>query len=223
MLLIIDTKARRGESYADSFWWMGVLAIHDKPIDALSKISPAVGAVLIVEPTTLPDAKEYVGRIRALCRSVPVFALSTTPLSDPTLFADVFRPDGYTSTYLSRMRDAAAMAGVRPVGVYRLFGMDISCTEDAIRYKRKTVAITKTEAMILRYLFLSYPARASARQILLHAYRRDKHPDRAAVRAHVCALNQKLAPLLGYRVIDSERGEGYRVVTPPSAPVSIDA
>ncbi len=215
MLLIIDQKPRRAESYADSFYWMGVLAIHHKPIEALSKISPAVGAILIVEPSTLPDTKEYISRIRALCRTVPIFALSEAPLEDPSLFSAVFSTKGFTSTYLSRMRDICAKEGLRPVGVYRLSGMDISCTEDALRYKKQSVRITKTEAMILRYLFLSYPARVSAHHILAHAYRHDKCPDHGAVRAHICALNQKLSAILGYRAIDNARGEGYRMVTPP--------
>lgn len=215
MLLIIDQKKKRGESFADSFYWMGVLSVYCKPIEALAKISPTVGAILIAEPDALPDIEEYIHRIRALCRTVPVFALSEAPPKNPSLFSDTFSTRGFTSTYLSRMREVCAKEGLRPVGVYRLSGMDISCTEDALRYKKQSVRVTKTEAMILRYLFLSYPARVSARHILMHAYRQDKRPDHGAVRAHICALNQKLSGVLGYRAIDNERGEGYRMVTPP--------
>ena len=218
MLLIVDQKPRRGESYADSFHWMGVLALSYKPIEALGKLSPAVGAVLIVEPDTLPDTKDYLSRVRSLCRDIPVFSLSETPPCDGERFADCFGTSGYTSTYLSRMRDACAKAGRRPVGVYRYGGMDISCTEEAVRYKKQSVRVTKTEAMILRYLFLAFPARVSAEQILGMAYRRDKRPDSATVRAHVCALNRKLSPILGYRAVTSERGEGYRMGTPPAPP-----
>ena len=217
MLLIIDTKAQRGESFVHSFYWMGVVSVCHKPIRALSEISPAVGAVLIVEPRELPDMADYVARVRALCRTVPIFALTDEEVRGH-LFIDVFSTRGFTATYLSRMRDAANRIGVRPVGVYRLSGMDVSCTQETLTYKGQSVRLTKTEAMILRYLFLSYPARVDAHQILTHAYRKDTRPDVGAIRAHICSLNRKLSPVIGYRAIHSERGEGYRVADAPRSP-----
>lgn len=217
MLLIIDAKTRRGESFANSFYWMGVLSVCHKPIKALSEISPAVGAILIVEPQELPDIADYVARVRALCRTVPIFALTDEAINSD-LFIDVFTTRGFTSTYLSRMRDAAAKIGTRPVGLYRLSGMDVSCTQEMLTYKGHSVRLTKTEAMILRYLFLAYPLRVQAHQILAHAYRKDTRPDVGAIRAHICSLNRKLTPILGYRAIQGERGEGYRVADAPPSP-----
>lgn len=214
MLLIADNKPPRGAALAELFHFMGVLAVSRRPIAALGDISPHLSALLLVEPDELPDTEDFIDRVKRLCRTVPVFALSKGQIKHAEHFCEVFITERCDYSLLARMRECCEALCLRPVGEYALAGMDVSFYEKGVRLRGESVPLTRTERMILRYLFSVYPSRVSTAQIVRSAFRPERTPDPACVRAHVCAINKKVHGLLGRPLIDSIRGQGYRVITP---------
>ena len=214
MLLIIDNKPRRGAALAELFHFMGVLAFTKRPIASLGDVSPHLSALLLVEPDELPDTKDFIDRIKRLCRTLPIFALSKGEIRCAEDFCEVFHTERCDYSVLLRMRERCEAMRSRPVGDYALAGMDASFYENGVRLKGEFIPLTRTERMILRYLFCVYPSRVSTAEIVRFAFRPERTPDPACVRAHVCAINKKVSGVLGRPLIDSVRTEGYRVITP---------
>ena len=214
MLLIADSKPQRGAALAELFHIMGIVAFTRRPISALSEISPQLSAVLLVEPDELLDTQDLVDRMHRLCRTVPVFALSKAAVKTPERFSEVFITEHADFSLLLRMRERCKERNLRPVGDYVLAGMDASFYEKGVKLRGSTVPFTKTERMILRYLFSVYPSRVPSTQIVHYAFRPDRVPEPSCVRAHICAINQKAERVLGHPLVDSVRELGYRVITP---------
>ena len=73
--------------------------------------------------------------------------------------------------------------------------------------------MTARQKMILRYLICTYPRRVSPADIARHIYRPGTEPEDSCIRAHICAINKKISPIIGHAIIDSLRSSGYRIVT----------
>lgn len=215
MLLIADTKLKRGRDLADMLRWMGIVALADKPMNVLCELRHSISALIVVNPHELPDARDYISKVRSYARTLPLFAISDQSGQDELshLFLRVFTSNIMTSTLVSVIRDEQARAALRPLGDYIFAGVDASCTHDDILCRGRSVSMTARQKMILRYLLTTYPERVSPDAIARHVYRPGTEPEDSCIRAHICAINKKIGAILGHPVIDSLRSSGYRVVT----------
>ena len=215
MLLIADMKLKRGRDLADMMRWMGIVAVAAKPMDALRELTHSVSALLVVNPSELPDAEDYIAHVHSYARTLPIFALSDEGVHFPgeDLFVSVFSSKIMTSTLIEGIRAKQALLGQRPLGDYIFAGIDVSCTHDEVFYHGQAVSLTARQKMILRYLFCTYPARVAPEAIAKHVYRPSTEPEGSCIRAHICAINKRMHPLLNRPIIDSMRSSGYRILT----------
>ena len=104
--------------------------------------------------------------------------------------------------------------GKRAVGCYSLAGIDAGCDLPRPKFFENELKLTKTEAMILRYLIRIYPRRAGAKEILLHAFKSGAKPEPASVRTHISVMNKKFKAEYSRAVVSSSEEGGYTVLTP---------
>ena len=215
MILVIHPKRKSAKQTAEIFYYMGIPAVARRPKEALSEISLLYRAVLICNPSSLACPEEYVDRLHALCGETKLFALAEN-LADAALsplFSMTFNADDYSSHILSEIRRLQKKEGLALLGSYALAGLCLSCDERYPSYCGVPVPFTKTEAMILRYLIRSYPQPVSVHHILRYAMRPESLSEPASVRTHIWSINRKFSKKTGRRLITSQPGEGYCILT----------
>ena len=74
--------------------------------------------------------------------------------------------------------------------------------------------MTRTEAMILRYLIARYPQPVSCKEIVKYAFRQSRAPEPSSVRTHVSLMNKKAESTIGKKIITFVPRRGYIVITP---------
>lgn len=215
MILIIDENRKRRETIAETFYYMGILSYGVCKDGALSELSRAYKAILISEPQELADCISFLRGLREAARDIPLFAISEYGL-DVTLkplFDLEFKSGIYSSLLAREIIDYSRREGLVPIGSYMLAGLDVSCDRSYAKYFSREVKLTKTEAMILRYLIASYPAPVSAQDVLTHAYKQTKAPEDAAVRTQISLINRKFDKVKSERLI-TRTDTGYLIATP---------
>lgn len=219
MLLIISNSKRLARSISDTFHYMSILAYAATPHEALSEVSDMYRAVLIVNPEGFPDINDYVNRIRKYNSELPIFALceSAPPSHYPDIFEGVFIKPYLTPSLASKIINYANENNCARIGDYYLAGFDASCTTVGVNYFFTNINLTKTEAMILRYLIRSYPVPQKAEKILKYAFRPSRTPEPSSIRTHISIINKKLTESTGRKMIVLEPGMGYHITTPEFA------
>ena len=215
MLLIISRSKRNASALSDTFYYMSYLSFPATPKEALSEISLTYRAVIILEPKSFPDIKDYVSKLRAYVKDIPLFAISeenTDELSD--CFCKVFEKNVSSPKIASEIATYCENSGHKRPGSYKLAGFDASADKIGVSYFYTKPRLTKTESMILRYLICAYPNPQSARAILHHAFRLSRIPEEASVRTHISSINKKLEKISGRRLIELAPKEGYFIITP---------
>lgn len=215
MILVIHPKLKNAKQTAEIFYYMGIPALAARPKEALSEISLIFRAVLICNPSALPCPEEYVERLHALCGEIKIFALSQCPADTAlsSLFAMTFDADSYSSHILSEIRKLQSREGLPLLGSYGLAGLMLDCNARAASYCGRSIAFTKTETMILRYLIRTYPEPISVHHILRYAMRPESLSEPASVRTHIWSINKKFLALTGRRLICALPSEGYCILT----------
>ena len=216
MLLIINKSKRVAEEASDIFKYMGIIALGATPAEALNILTPAYRAVLMCDPDTIPDLRDYLRRMRSYISS-PIFCLFTENRGrseDIQLFDGCFPDGSYSATIAVGMAKASKERGLIPAGVYKCAGINASCDEKTVSFLDDPVRLTKTEAMILRYLMVTYPAPQTPERIIEHVFRTGKHPARSAIRTHVSVMNKKWRAATGRTLFFSVAGCGYVLSTP---------
>ena len=215
MILIIDTTKKNARALSDMFYHMGILANGLTPSEALSEISLIYRAVLIMNPNSLPDKRDYMKRLHSYASEIPCFAITDEPdETDRQIFDDVVGGGLYASRIYSRVLEFSKERGIRPPGKYRIAGIDCSCDLNIPVYFTEALPFTRTENMILRVLIRTYPNPMKAKAILKYAFRPSKIPDISNVRTHISVMNKKFREITGRNLITLEIGEGYRILTP---------
>ena len=126
MLLVIDKSRKNAEIIVNAFRYMGVLAKAETPNSALSEISMLYRGVLIINPSKLPDPKEYVKTLRSYAGMVPIFAISDSDLPYYDCFEASFS-ETITSAKLFKAIVSFCEGQKLPiVGEYKFAGMNIS-------------------------------------------------------------------------------------------------
>lgn len=219
MLLIISQSKKLSKSIAETFHYMSILAYGATPAEALHEISRMYRAAIIIHPEELPDINDYVLRIKSYMKDLPIFALSaeeSLPYSDQ-LFDAVFKKQSMTPALASKIIEHSKFNSKEAIGDYRLAGFNASCDVIGVNYFFKRINLTKTEAMILRYLIRSYPIPQKAEDILKYAFKSSRLPEKSSIRTHISIMNKKFAAQVGDKMIVGISHDGYRIHTPEFA------
>lgn len=216
MLLIVNTSEKSGNAIAEIFHYMGIISVQKKPHDALSEICTRYSAVLICEPQAFPDPRDYMHRLRSYGANIPMFALVVDPstFAYEGLFDGVFPEHIFSSSIATAMIRYCQNKHIHAVGDYRLAGIDATPVRKDVIYFGAPLHLTKTEAMIVRFLIRCFPNRSPTKDVLRYAYRPSRSPDPSNIRTHVSIINKKARALTGRNLIDLVQREGYRIVTP---------
>ena len=216
MLLIISQSKKLAKSVRETFHYMSILAYGATPHEALSEVSEIYRAVLIINPGNFPDINDYVNRLKSYKSNLPIFALSEEDEKPffPDIFDGVFTKNSFTPLLASKIISFANENNRAKIGDYRLAGFDASSNLVGVTYFDKRVDLTKTEAMILRYLLRVYPIPKNAEEIIKYAYKPNRVPEMASIRTHISLMNKKLDKELGRKMIVHAPGKGYLILTP---------
>lgn len=215
LVLIIHKTGRGGQELAEMFRFTGMLAYAVNAHEALSEISTRYRAVLILDAGRLPDAADYLRRLRSYAASVPVFSVHMhegEDMSADGLFDDIFLFES-PADCIYRIIKYTTAHGLPSPGDYRLAGMNASCGVPKLTVFGKGLHVQPTRMRIIRYLFRAYPTRVGAPEIVKHLYAPSKRPFPADIRTHVCAINKLFRAEYGRALIDVVKGEGYRIFT----------
>ena len=216
MVLIIDSTKRKARAISDIFYYMGVLSYAAIPSEAFSEISNLYTAVLVLCPEKLPDAENFVERLRSYDSRIPIFAVTD---ASPDLYPEgIFNgsyPDSiYSSTLVEEIVKYQMRRNLPLTAHYRLAGIDASCDKEGVTVFDKGISFTKTETMILRYLISSYPIPQSAAEIIKYSFKPTKKPEITSIRTHVSVMNRKFRKVKGKNLFLNIQGKGYVVSTP---------
>ena len=216
MLLIISQNNKMARGISEAFHYMSILSYGTTPHDALSEISDLYRAVLIINPAAFPDINDYVGRIKSYNSSLPVFAITdgVYPAVYSDIFDGVFLKAQFTPALAKSIIDYANENNCAKIGDYYLAGFDSSSHTLGVYYFDTRIDLTKTEAMILRYLIRSYPVPQRAESIIKYAFKSSRAPEPASIRTHLSLMNKKFEESIGRRMIGLEPHRGYLILTP---------
>ena len=216
MVLIVSSAKKKAKSISDIFYYMGVLSYAATPYEATSEISGMYRAVLVLDPEELPDADNFVERLRNYNALVPVFALSDSinNCNYHKIFDKVFEGDIYSSTLVEEIVSYQSERKLPLTAHYRLAGIDASCNKAHVTVFDKSVTFTKTETMMLRYLIASYPAPQDAKSIIKYAFKPSRKPETSSIRTHVSVMNKKFREVRERNLFVNIPDRGYAVSTP---------
>ena len=195
---------------------MIILSYGATPTEGLSEISGMYRAALIIKPELFPDIRDYVTRLRSYNKDLPIFALtySDNPSNYRNLFEGIYTKTTMTPSLASSIVSYANEHRLANIGSYNLGGFNASSNHKGVTYFSTDVNFTKTEAMILRYLAVSYPLPQSAESIIKYAFKPSKRPENASIRTHISIMNKKMEKSIGRRLITHVPNKGYLVLTP---------
>lgn len=216
MLLIISQSKKVARSVAETFYYMSILSYGTTPHEALSEVSNLYRAALIINPEGFPDIIDYVNRIRSYKSDLPIFAIldgEAPPVYDD-IFDACFTKPSFTPALAEKIITYANKYNRARIGDYYLAGFDASSSMIGVYYFHTKVDLTKTEAMILRYLIRAYPLPQRADKILKYAFKPSRTPEPSSIRTHLSLMNKKFEASIGRRMIGFEPGRGYVVLTP---------
>lgn len=216
MVLIIDSAKRNARSVCDIFYYMGIPSFAASPSEALSEISPIYKAALILDPEKLADAGDFVTRLRRYNSLLPVFAISAEPMSKSMthLFDGCYSESISSAKLVEEIIIYQINKHLPIIGNYKLAGINASCDTYTPTVFDKSINLTKTETMILRYLICTYPNPTSAQDILKYAFKQTKKPELASIRTHISVMNKKFRDVRGRNLFLGIPGVGYVVSTP---------
>ena len=216
MLLIISQSKKLSKSIRETFHYMSILAYNATPHEAFSEISEIYRAVLIINPECFPDIIDYVNRLKSYKSDIPIFAMSDEEEKPfyPDIFDGTFTKNSFTPLLAGKIISYANENNRAKIGDYRLAGFDASSNLVGVTYFDRKVELTKTEAMILRYLLRVYPIPKSAEEIIKYAYKPSRIPETSSIRTHISLMNKKLEMALGRKMIVHAPGKGYLILTP---------
>ncbi|MBQ4071305.1 MAG: winged helix-turn-helix domain-containing protein [Clostridia bacterium] len=214
MILVIDKSRDAAQNLSDMLHYLGILSLGTTPKEALGEIRHTYRAIILSSPSTLPDGRDYLTRLRRYATGIPVFAVGECEDALSPL-VDLYCPLGCGATGIVNKIQAYCEERALPVpGRYTLAGIDVSRERRAPEYLGTPLPFTKTECMILRALISSYPVPISSERILELSYRQHRRPEVSNVRTHISVMNKKFATIFGRSLIRPTFGEGYSILTP---------
>ncbi len=219
MLLIIDNKRENASTLSEIAYHMGIISCAVTPRGAFSEISPMYKAVILLNPSTLADVKDFILRLREYYASIPIFAVfhADTDESIADLLTKSYAAPINSTSLIADIIETEEKMGLPTIGSYRLAGIDASSTLGCVRTVKGAIPFTKTETMILRYLMASYPTPVSASKILKYSFRQARLPELTGIRTHISLMNKKYRESRGENLVISVPRKGYVLLTAETA------
>ncbi len=215
MLLIVSRKKNAAQLIAEMIRYSGVLCYASTPSEALSEISTMYRAVVLLDPEELPDAEGFVKKIRSYLSSIPIFALYEDKDFPAFPYYDAsFSAATYSASFLNKLIDHSRAKNLKCIGDYRLAGINASPNLSSIVFFNECLKLTRTEAMILRFLIRSYPTPQKSKNIIKYVYKPSHAPEECSIRTHICSINKKFLPFVGFNLIKAIPSSGYIIYTP---------
>ena len=221
MILIID-RSRNSESYAsDMFSYMGVLSRTIPHSEVFSEISNKYRAVLMLAPEEISDLADFIKRLHSYNASLPIFALTSESGTDRKLFAQIFPLGTSAASIMAQILAYTEKNVLLQPGDYRLAGLDLSCDLATPLYFDTPLPLTRTKAMIIKYLIRSYPNPTTAEEILKYSHKESRMPEISIIRTHISFINKKFREMTGRNLVEASFGKGYRILTPELAEATV--
>ena len=214
MILIISNTKEDASCVSEMMLYMGVLSHPVRASDAFSEISDKYRAVMIISADKIQNLENYLKELSGFLVDIPVFAFG---LEDETLshcFSSVFSEKEYLSDVLAKIIRYANENDLPCPGEYKLAGLDLSYGLKAPMYFDTEFSLTRTQAMILKFLIRSYPTPATPEDILKYAYKESRTPEISNVRTHLSIINKKFREKTGRNLTAPIFSKGYLVMTP---------
>ncbi len=216
MVLIIDQVKRNAVSISDMFYYMGIISKPATPFEALAEISSLYRVVLVSNPENFPDISDFMSKLTSYYSGIPIVSISNSSTRGAyhRLFDKNYSSETFSSNLATDIMRLQRERNLAQIGTYRLAGIDASCDLGKINVLNGTVGFTKTEAMILRYLIITYPNPQKAKDILNYSFKPGRHPELTSIRTHISLMNKKSREQRGKNIIVYVPGSGYTVSTP---------
>ncbi len=211
MLYIFSNDRNDASVVAEIFYYLGIVTASMAYSDwSGGDIPQCYRATLLISPDNSP-AVGLIVKATLRAGAIP-FVISDTVT--PEL------PDGAIAVPSSCaypalpafIEDTMHRLGKRAPGEYLAAGICSHRLDPLVFADGRTLKLTKTELMIVRYLCASYPERRCAAQILSFAFRGSKRPEVSNIRTHVSLINKKAEATLGRHLISSVPREGYTIL-----------
>lgn len=216
MILVVNRSKKLSKSICEIFYYMGLLSYPATPTEAFSEISSLYRAVLMVDPDTLPAPDEFVCELRKYAEHIPIFSMSEKGAKDELahLFDISFKTAISSAVFASKAAAYSRELGRSHIGEYRLAGFDATPDLPCITYFDRDFHLTKTEAMIFRYLIRSYPLPQTPKAIIKYAFRPSRHPEPSCIKTHISVINRKFEECESRKLITMLPSKGYVIYTP---------
>lgn len=216
MVLIVHRKRMAAKTVSDVFHYMNILSRPVTPTEALSEISLMYRAVIVLDPETLPEPREFVGRLKSYAATVPVFAVGDNlkGFSELDAFDGHFKLSCFCVRLACYMADYCKKHKLPCLGEYKAAGLNATCDLPTVYYFNDELDLTKTEAMITRLMIRSYPLPIKASEVLKYAFKQTRLPEATSVRTHISSINRKFKKLANRPLIIMIPSEGYVLLTP---------
>lgn len=199
MIAIIDNDRLRRQSICEMLHYMGILSVGAESA-ACEKLPLHCSALLFASEGAIDTSD-----INDEC-DIPRYAVSGYYV--PGVRA-CFSSGEPIAEVISAIKADMRHRGERCIGEYTLGALNASAELGGVSYLGKPVKLTRTEAMVLRYLILTYPQAASAEDILKYAFRAARLPEVSSVRTHVSIMNKKFKGAAGEALIVPSDPSGY--------------
>ena len=215
MILIIDKSKKNAMSISNMLFYMGILSRGISPSETFAELSPLYRAILVVSPNTFPSAPQFINKVRLYDSRIPIFAAGDADESYRHMFSHTFHSWNSIVELISNMLERIMLMGLPQPGDYRLMGIDLSCDlAEAKFFTDCGLQFTRTEIMIIRLLFRSYPHSVSAENVLKYSFKDTCPPEISNVRTQISIINKKFRAVTGRNLIEMEVGKGYKIHTP---------
>ena len=229
MILIIDKSLSNARTYADIFYFMGILSYAVTPAQAFNETSDRYTAILLtgLEYSSYDD--EFVKTLSALSLGAPIFAICQNSKEYLAKNKKLIHVDGYfddkiySSTLVDEIEKVQEARHIRKLSSYSLRGFDLGARNQKALYLLNDLGLSKIETMIVRYFIAQYPLKISSSDVLKYAFKPAKAPEASSVRTHICIINKKFRALTGKALIEHERGRGYELNIPMEFAFDLDS
>ena len=194
---------------------IGIVSYPTTPGEVFSEISPMYRAILVIEPSLLADAEDFVLHVRQYNSRIPIYALIDNGKQDHRPYFDAtYKATSKASALVEAIATNSFDKGLRFIGSYKLCGIDATVDLPYVTFFDVPVRLTKKEAMILRLLIRTYPTPVKPKYIVRHLYKPSVAPEETCIRAHICSINKRFSRLTDGNLIRPIGREGYVIYTP---------
>lgn len=212
MILVIDHYPQNGQAMCDMLRYMGYIAVHKTPYEALAEANPRYRAAIVLNPGLIPAPEDYIKRLRVYLNVSPIFAIKDENMTDPDVYDDVYDARLSAARIIHRIDKYCMRNRKRRPGLYGVEGLDISAWRVTAKYYDDEIKFTRTEKVLIRYLSVAYPNPVDTDNLTHHSFNPKKIPSDSNIRTHVSNINAKFRRYDEFPLIIS-MPEGYCIYT----------